>query len=317
MLDRTGEGLLVKHTATVFVSYSHADKRLARAVAGGLTALGYRVWIDEGELRAGDSIIQAIADAIGRVDFVVAFVSPASVGSAWCQKELALAMTEEINQVGVTVLPVRIDSVAMPASLIDKLYVDATALASDELVQRLDRDMRGHLEPADPLPPRRRAAVPPRTKTIPSPPAAGSTAVPWTEIRIIGVDANGITAPRNDGTRGSALYQVPIQLSQRPDPTWTQMVVHHWDRPTRFTTMHRPGIGRVSGDRFVLDGTTIDEVVQYHLATLEEAVEQANAEYRQHVARQQAEQNRKAQAAAEHDAAVQAGLERLRGRFDS
>src|SRR5690349_16236714 len=153
--------------ATVFVSYSHANKPLARNVAGELTSRGYRVWIDEGELRAGDSIVQAIAAAIGQVDFVVAFVSPASVASAWCQKELALAMTDEINQVGVTVIPVRLDVVEMPASLKDKLYVDAGALRVVDLVDRLDKDMRRHLQPPDPMPPRRRA--PSRPRNSPSP----------------------------------------------------------------------------------------------------------------------------------------------------
>ena len=40
--------------------------------------------------------------------------------------------------------------------------------------------------------------------------------------------------------------------------------------------MHRPGIARVSGDRIILDGTTIDEVERYHLDTLKLAVAEAN-----------------------------------------
>jgi len=40
--------------------------------------------------------------------------------------------------------------------------------------------------------------------------------------------------------------------------------------------MHRPGIARVEGDRVVLDGTTIDEVEQYHLETLRLCADRAN-----------------------------------------
>lgn len=300
--------------ATVFVSYSHANKPLARDVAGELTSRGYRVWIDEGELRAGDSIVQAIAAAIGQVDFVVAFVSPASVASAWCQKELALAMTDEINQVGVTVIPVRLDVVEMPASLKDKLYVDASNLLVEELIDRLDQDMRRHLQPPDPMPPRRRAATPTRPGNSATP-AGPARSGPWSAVRIIGIDTDGITRPRNDGTPGSALYRVPVLLSRRPDPQWATLMVQNWDRPPRWTTMHRPGIGRVEGDRFVLDGTTIDEVDKFHLETLQLAVDQTNDQYRNHLAQRRAEQERTVHTNATQDAAVQAAIERMGHRF--
>jgi hypothetical protein len=47
--------------------------------------------------------------------------------------------------------------------------------------------------------------------------------------------------------------------------------------------MHRPGIAEVSGDRIILDGTTIDEAKHYHRNTLVLCVEETNrkeAEYR-------------------------------------
>ena len=40
--------------------------------------------------------------------------------------------------------------------------------------------------------------------------------------------------------------------------------------------MHRPGILRISGDRVVLDGATIEEVERYHAKTLSLAVEATN-----------------------------------------
>ena len=97
--------------ASCFISYSHADKALAQGIHDGLAAEGYRVWIDEGELRVGDSLITAISDAIDRVDFLVALVSEHSVTSNWCQKEISLAMTGEIGKQGITVLPCRVGSV--------------------------------------------------------------------------------------------------------------------------------------------------------------------------------------------------------------
>lgn len=56
---------------SAFISYNWADKPLARALAAGLEWEGYRVWIDEGALRAGDSIVQRVSEAIARVDLAV------------------------------------------------------------------------------------------------------------------------------------------------------------------------------------------------------------------------------------------------------
>ncbi|MGH7949443.1 MAG: toll/interleukin-1 receptor domain-containing protein, partial [Candidatus Binataceae bacterium] len=88
------------------------------------------------------------------------------------------------------------------------------------------------------------------------------------EIKIVGVIVDEVGQPRNDGSRGSALYTVPFRLSATPSREWAIVFIDAWNSPPRFTTMHRPGIARVEGARVVLDGTTIDEVEQYHLETL-------------------------------------------------
>ena len=65
-----------------------------------------------------------------------------------------------------------------------------------------------------------------------------------------------------------------------------------------WTTMHRPGIASVVGDRIILDGTTMEELERYHLATLKLAVAAANADRRQS-AEQDESARRRAQEAAE------------------
>ena len=45
--------------------------------------------------------------------------------------------------------------------------------------------------------------------------------------------------------------------------------------------MHRPGIARVDSDKIILDGTTIEEVKQYHRDTLILCVEKTNEEEKQ------------------------------------
>jgi TIR domain len=86
---------------SIFISYAHEDGELARALGQALPRRKCAVWIDEGEMRVGDSLIERIATAIREVEFVVALVSEASVGSNWCKKELSLAITGGLGREGV------------------------------------------------------------------------------------------------------------------------------------------------------------------------------------------------------------------------
>ena len=101
------------------------------------------------------------------------------------------------------------------------------------------------------------------------------------DIRIIGIISNEVTLPRNDGTRGSALYRIPFRLSSKPTRIWSKLFLRNWDSPPSFTSMHRPGIARVESDKIILNGTTIEEVKQYHRDTLILCVEKTNEEEKQ------------------------------------
>lgn len=97
-------------------------------------------------------------------------------------------------------------------------------------------------------------------------------------VEIEGVIEDEVGEPRNDGSRGSGLYKVPLQLSVRPSPTWGRLFVETWNHPPRFTTMHRPGIASVVGDKIILNGTTIEEVEKHHAETLRLVVDKVNAD---------------------------------------
>ena len=110
------------------------------------------------------------------------------------------------------------------------------------------------------------------------------------DIRMMGVDSDNVATPKNDGSRGSALYNVPIKLSDAPDSRWRELFVNNWNSPPQFTTMHRTGIARVVVQSIHLNGTTIEEVEQYHKTTLELVVAKTNQqrnEERAAAARQQ------------------------------
>ena len=101
--------------------------------------------------------------------------------------------------------------------------------------------------------------------------------MPHDPIRLLNVIEEEVTEPRNDGTPGSALYRIPIRLSALPSWQWERAFLQAWQFPSTFTSMHRPGIASISGDRVILDGTTMEELRDTHKKTLQLCVEAANA----------------------------------------
>jgi hypothetical protein len=129
---------------TVFLSYSHEDRDIARGLAIELEKRGAAVWIDEGELRIGDSLVERIAGAITEVEYVAVLVSKASVQSNWCQRELSLASASVLARQGVKVLPLRLGKAQMPPSLSDLVYLEVDAANLPDAANRLVADIRRH-----------------------------------------------------------------------------------------------------------------------------------------------------------------------------
>jgi hypothetical protein len=140
----------VPDTPSIFVSHAHEDKPLARGLTAALTERGYYVWLDEVELRIGDSLVERIADAIAEGDFVLAIVSPHSLASNWCQQELSWAATKGIANKRVVVLPIRYGGAEMPAVLADRLWADADAADVEQLADRIAGDIERHRAEAAP-----------------------------------------------------------------------------------------------------------------------------------------------------------------------
>lgn len=134
------------------------------------------------------------------------------------------------------------------------------------------------------------------------------------DIEILEVDVEGVGQPLNDGSSGSALYRVPIKLSATPSNLWAEIAIATWDRPPSYTTMHRPGIASVVGDRFVLDGTDLEEVEAYHAKTLKLVVEKANQLTREAEERIRAEERRQEAEAKAHAENVETVAKRI--KFD-
>jgi hypothetical protein len=135
--------------ATAFISYAHEDQELILALADHLAEEELDVEFDQIVLRIGDSLIARIADAITEDDFLIAVVSPDSVESEWCRKELALAMTQGINQRRPKVLPVRVRGAEMPPPLGDTFFADADKFDIPSVAHALAVAIKSHREGGD------------------------------------------------------------------------------------------------------------------------------------------------------------------------
>lgn len=108
----------------VFLSHNSKDKKFVRGLAHQLRKAGIRVWLDEAEIKVGESLIEKLRQAIDSVDFLIVVLSQASVESAWVQKEVDIAMNQEIKSRKIKVLPILKETVPLPGFLEGKLYLD-------------------------------------------------------------------------------------------------------------------------------------------------------------------------------------------------
>jgi hypothetical protein len=73
----------------VFISHASEDKAIvARPLAQLLEAADLRVWLDEAQLRLGDSLRERIDEGLAQSRFGVVILSPAFFAKQWTQSEL-------------------------------------------------------------------------------------------------------------------------------------------------------------------------------------------------------------------------------------
>jgi hypothetical protein len=185
-----------------------------------------------------------------------------------------------------------------PSWLRGKYFVDMRSGAAETGYSDLLATILGTRQQAPPVVVQKRPDG--SQRTAPSQPANADE-----PMRIVGVIVDEVTQPTLDGSPGSGLYRVPFRLSRAPSVEWSRLFVEAWNRPPRWTSMHRPGIARVVGDKVLLDGTTMDEVRRYHRDTLVLAVEQANAGLRRLEERRKLAQEQEQRKREEHEAQVQ------------
>ena len=113
-------------SVSIFLSHTAADKPFVRKLARDLNNHGVTYWLDEAEIKIGESLIEKIRQGIDEVNYVAVILSPRSVASAWVQREVDVAMNQEIQGKRVKVLPIMYRTCELPGFLLGKFYADFT-----------------------------------------------------------------------------------------------------------------------------------------------------------------------------------------------
>jgi len=114
---------MTANAPTCFVSHSHSDKRFARTLARDLEGQGLKAWLDEWEIKGGDSISDAVQSALDTYDVFIIVLSPRAVASQWVKEELRVALQRCLENTHNVIIPVLRKNCTIPTFLRDYKYI--------------------------------------------------------------------------------------------------------------------------------------------------------------------------------------------------
>jgi hypothetical protein len=114
----------MSQSVDVFISHSSRDGEFSHKLASDLQATGLRVWLDQWELRPGDSIAAAVEQAIGQSRYLLLVMSPDYFQSAWTMQEWRSALASELEGKGIKAIPLLYRDCEVPPLLAQKLFID-------------------------------------------------------------------------------------------------------------------------------------------------------------------------------------------------
>jgi hypothetical protein len=97
----------VPMTFDFFISYASEDRDVAEALEQSLTAAGYKVWRDRGQLTLGDSLIAKINQGLAASKFGIVILSHDFLRKNWPKAELDALQARAIDRGQKVILPIR------------------------------------------------------------------------------------------------------------------------------------------------------------------------------------------------------------------
>ena len=101
----------------IFFSHNHRDKDLATPLAAQLRLVGAEVWLDDWEIKPGDSIVGKVNNALGLVDTVLLLWSRNAAASRWVNSKMESALSRALSDGSPRIIPIRLDDTELPLLL--------------------------------------------------------------------------------------------------------------------------------------------------------------------------------------------------------
>lgn len=108
----------------VFLSYRSVNRPWVLSLYDVLTELGYKVFLDQYVLKPGDELITKLENALEKSMAGVLIWSNAAQDSDWVRKEYNYMETRATNEADFFFVPVKVDSVKLPAFVNNKIFID-------------------------------------------------------------------------------------------------------------------------------------------------------------------------------------------------
>lgn len=93
----------------IFISYAHKDSETVLPILDALAEKGYRVWYDDG-IAPGSEWPEYIAQHLTGSQVVMAFISPNSIASPNCRREVTFALSKNKRFLGVILEPTQMSA---------------------------------------------------------------------------------------------------------------------------------------------------------------------------------------------------------------
>lgn len=118
----------------IFISHATEDKEsVAIPLAKELSKYPIKVWIDNQELKIGDSLLEKINEGIAKSRYGVVILSPNFFAKKWTKRELKmLFMRDDEDDDGVVILPVWHDVTAKEVKSYNLLLADAVGISTSK-----------------------------------------------------------------------------------------------------------------------------------------------------------------------------------------
>lgn len=108
----------------VFISHSSEDKTFAKLLATDIAEAGHKPWLDEWEIRAGDSIPREITKGLDQCDYLIIVLTENSTNSNWVENEWQSKYWDEVSTGEIKIIPLLLQKCKIPRLLIHKKYAN-------------------------------------------------------------------------------------------------------------------------------------------------------------------------------------------------